>query len=84
VLTERLTTLEPECLADQRVVADLRMRVEREVVGGQGDVAVEQEPQPLPHGGRQRARVEVPEQAVVRDHQLRAQPGRMFEQLAMG
>ena len=36
---------QPERLGEQRVVADLRMGVERQVVGGQGDVVLEQRAQ---------------------------------------
>ena len=81
---KRLGAIEPQRLADQRVVADLGMRVEREVVAGQADVALEQEPQPLPHRGRDRARVEVPEQPVMGHHQLGAEFRRALEQLEMG
>ena len=45
VLAERLRPLEPERLADQRVVPHLGMGVERQVVAGQRDVVVEEHAQ---------------------------------------
>ena len=38
---------QPEPLGEQRVVAELRVGVERQVVGGERDVVLEQRPQPL-------------------------------------
>ena len=72
VLAEGLAALEPERRAYQRVVADLGVGIERQVVPGQRDVGVEQDPQSLPHGRRDRAGMEVPQQTVMGYHQLRA------------
>ena len=83
VLAEGLAALEPERRAYQRVVADLGVGIERQVVPGQRDVGVEQDPQSLPHGGRDRAGMEVPQQTVMGYHQLRALIGRPGEQLAL-
>jgi hypothetical protein len=84
VIAERLGALEPERRADQGVVAHLRVRVERQVVGGQRDVPVKQRAQALLHRGRHRPGVEVPEQAVVRQDELGAQLGCSLEQLEIG
>src|SRR3954452_8664701 len=59
------------------------MRVERQVVAGERDVGVEQDPQALLHRRPDRARVEIPEQAVVAEHELRAVRGGTLEQLAL-
>ena len=50
----------------------LGMGVERQVVGGEGDVVLEQRAQPLGQRGRQPGGLEVPEQPVVDEHE----PGR--------
>ena len=57
------------------------MRVERQVVGGEVDVVLEQRPQALGQQRRQPGRVEVPEQAVVDQHELRAELDRALVQL---
>src|SRR5215211_2426313 len=80
-LAESLSALEPERRADQSVVAHLGVGVERQVVGRERDVVVEQDAQALPHRERQLARVEVPEEPVVGDHELRPERGRALEQL---
>jgi hypothetical protein len=84
VLPEGLAALELERLADQRVVAHLGMRVERQVITGERHVVVEQDAQPLLHRRRDRARVKVPEQPVVGDHELRAGLGGALEEIAVG
>src|SRR5262245_28176532 len=80
VLAERLGPLEPERGADQRVVPDLRMCVERQVIAGQRDVVVEQDAEAPLHGRGGGARVEVPEQAVGGAAALRAGNRRPLEQ----
>ena len=64
--------LQAEQLAQQRVVADLGMGVEREVVGGEGGLGGQQRPQPRRHRQRERLEPVAPEQAVVDEHELRA------------
>jgi hypothetical protein len=59
------------------------VRVERQVIARERDVGVEQDPQPLLHRWGDRARVEVPEQAVVTEHQLGSGRRRLREQLAL-
>jgi hypothetical protein len=83
VLGERLSRLEPELGADQRVVSDLRMGVEREVVAGKRDVRVEQRLQALLHRLAHHARMEVPEQAVMAEHELGAIRRGPLEQLPL-
>src|SRR4051794_12509062 len=71
-LTERaIVGLEPQGVAEQRVVADLGMGVEGQVVGGQRDVGAEQGPKASRHRHGQRGDIRSPEQAVVGDHELR-------------
>ena len=84
VAREALGGVEPQCAADQRVVAHLRVGVERQVVAGQGHVRVEQRPQPALHRRPDRAGVKVPEQPVVTQDQLRALGRRALEQLELG
>jgi hypothetical protein len=72
-----------ERVREQRVVADLRVRVERQVVGGERDVVAEQRPQPLGQPRRQSDGREVPEQAVVHEHQLAALLDGALDQLAL-
>ena len=78
---ERLDLHAPELAREDRVVADLRMRVERQVVAGEVDVVLEQRPQAGGEQRRQPGRVEVPEQAVVDEHELGAQLDRPLVQL---
>ena len=59
------------------------MGVERQVVGGEVDVVLEQRPQALGQQRRQPGRVEVPEQPVVDEHELRAELDRALDQLAL-
>lgn len=54
-----------ELQAELRVVAELGMRVERQVVGEEVDVAVQQQRQPLLHPAGDAAVLTAPEQAVV-------------------
>ena len=79
---ERLVALAAQSLGEQRVVAELRMAVERQVVAGQRNVVLEQRSQPLGEHRRQARRVEVPEQPVVHEHELRLLGHRALDQLA--
>ena len=81
VQAERRRIDEPEAGRDQRVVAETRVRVERQVVGGEADVGREQRPQPLAPRADHARIVAVPEQAMVGDDQLRAGLDRALEQL---
>jgi len=58
------------------------VRVERQVVGGEIDVVLEQRPQAFGQQRRQPGRVEVPEQAVMDQHELRAQLDGALAELA--
>ena len=62
----------PELAGQQRVVADLGMAVERQVVGGQRHVGVEERLQARLGGAVERSRRARPEQAVVHEHEVRA------------
>ena len=59
---------------EQRVVADLEMAVERQVVGGQREVGVEEQLQAALGGAVERARRPGPEQAVVDEHEVGVLP----------
>ena len=74
-LGERALHLDAELPGEERVVADLRVRVEGEVVAGQRQVGVEERLEPAAHAAVDRPRLVVPEQAVVDDDQLRAGRG---------
>ena len=67
-------------MREERVVAHLRVRVERQVVADEVDVVLEQRPQALGQQRRQPGRVELPEQAVVDQDELRAQLDRALVQ----
>ena len=60
VVAERLVLRRTRAPAQQRVVADLRMGVERQVVGGEADVVLEQRPQALGEQRRQPGRAGSP------------------------
>src|SRR5206468_11995963 len=57
-----IVELEPESLAEQRVVADLTVGVERKVVRGDREPALEGDPQAVGHLVGERTRLGVPEQ----------------------
>ena len=59
------------------------MGVERHVVGGQGEVRVEEGSQALLHRGADRARVKIPEQTVVAEHELGVAGGGLGEELEL-
>ena len=60
------------------------MGVERQVIAGHGEPPFEGDPQALSHLLAQRPRMEIPEQAVVNEQQLRAGVRGRLEQLAVG
>ena len=68
---------------EQRVVADLEVAVEREVVGGEREVGVEEQLQAALGGPVQRARRPGPEEAVVDEHEVGALLARAGEQLGI-
>ena len=69
----------------QRVVADLGMGVERQVVGGQAHVGVEEQPAGARLAARSSgARRAGPEQPVVHEHEVGALLARALEQLGAG
>jgi len=59
-----------ERLGEERVVADLLVRVEREVVRGERDVGAQQRAQARGEGGGEPERAELPEQPVVDEEEL--------------
>ena len=67
---EALLRLDAERLRKQRVVADLRMGVEREVIRGQRDVGFEERFQAPAHRPVDSARVAVPDEPMVDDQKL--------------
>jgi hypothetical protein len=81
VVAEGLGALEPERLADQRVVAYLGVRVQGEVIRGERHVRREQDLEPLAALGVDHERLLAPEHAVVAEHHLGALRGRAAEQL---
>ena len=83
-LGERLVALAPEALGELGVVAHHRMGVERQVVGGEADVVLEQRPQPLGERGRQPGAEEVPEQPVMDEHEAGLEHDGAVDQLALG
>ncbi len=66
---------------EQRVVADLEVAVERQVIGGEREVGVEQQLQAALGGPVQRARRPGPEEPVVDEHEVGALLARAGEQL---
>ena len=71
---------EPEARRDQRVVSEHRVRVERQVVGGQAHVRGQQRAQPIAPRADDARVVPAPEHPVVGDDQLRAGLDRALEQ----
>src|SRR4051812_25806769 len=70
VVAERLVGAAAERPRQQRVVTELGMGVERDVVGGEVDVVLEQRAQPLGQHRGEPGRLEIPEQAMVDEHEL--------------
>jgi hypothetical protein len=84
VRAEGLAPLESEEVADQSVVAHLGVCVERQVVGDEGQVGLEQVTQPRLHLlGHAQGR-SAPQDAVVAEHHLGTRLCGALEQLAMG
>ncbi len=84
MLGERLAALGSQSAGQQRVVPDLGVRVERQVVGEQADVGLEQRLQPPCERAVDRSGSRTPEDPVVGEHQLRSLRRRAPEQLEMG
>ena len=70
-----------EPLGEQRVVAELRMRVEREVIREQRQIRGEERPEPSFQPPVYEQRLVAPEEAMVHEHQLRAPGACLLEQL---
>src|SRR3954468_3440277 len=83
VVAERLLRVAAECLREKRVVAELGMGIERDVVRGEVDVVLEQRAQSLGQHRREPRRLEVPEEAVVHEHELGVQLDRALAQLSL-
>jgi hypothetical protein len=75
---------EGEPLAQQRVVADLRMSVEGKVVAGERYLRSEQGTQPGCHQRVQRPLLRVPEEPVMAEDQLGAGRDRALDRLQVG
>ena len=76
--------LRAERVGEQRVVADLEVGVQREVVGGKADVGLEQDLQATLERAVDWSRTAAPEEPVVDDQQLGPLGGGEFEQLGVG
>ena len=81
VLREPPADAQAQLLRETRVVADALVPVERKVVGGKRDVGREQPLEPPAHVRTDRARLVVPEHAVVDEQHLRALDGGPIEHL---
>src|SRR4029453_2868888 len=81
---EPLLGLDAELRSEQGVVADLRVRVEGEMVGGQRQVVIEERLQAAAEDAVDDAGVLVPEEAVVGDHKLRSGLAGTGEEVARG
>ena len=74
--------VDAEPCRELRAVADLRMRVERQVVRDEAQVGTEERLEPPAQTTVDDERLVPPEEAVVDEHQLRPEPGRALEELA--
>jgi hypothetical protein len=83
-LHERRSIPDPERVGEQRVVAERGVGVERQVVGGEAHVALEQHAEPTGHAVAERLRSAAPEEPVVAEHELRAVRGGALEELQPG
>ena len=83
-LGERPGDVRAEPRGQQRVVAVLGMTVQRQVVGGQAHVGVEQQLQAPARGAVETPGRALPEQPVVHEHQIGVLRGRTFEELGSG
>src|SRR5215213_7225852 len=81
-LDERLLAPRAELLPEQRVVAKLRMRVERQVVRDERQVGAEQRLEAPAQSPIDDGRLVSPEEAVVDEHELRVQRASALEELA--
>ena len=84
IVANAVCSVAPEALGEQGVVADLGMGVEREVVGGEPDVVLEQRPQPLREHRRQPDGQEPPEQAVMDEDEVGLQLDGALDELPLG
>ena len=81
---ELALSLDAEQRGQLRVVAELGMRVEREVVGDEAQVGAEERLEPAAQSPVDDERLVAPEETVVDEHELRAGLGRPLEQLERG
>jgi hypothetical protein len=84
MLGEGLGASEAEGRAYERVVADLGVGVERQVVGNEREVGAEQRREARLLGGSDRSRSLVPEDAVMAQDHLGVEGGRPLEQVEVG
>ncbi len=81
---ERHVLARAERAGEQRVVADLGVGVQRQVVRGEGEVVLEQRAQPLRQPRGEPDGLEAPEQAVMDQDELRLLRDGPLEQRALG
>ena len=81
---EAALALDLELVAEERVVPDLRVCVEGEVVGDEAQVGVEEGAQPLPQHRPDPPGILVPEEPVMHQHHLRIAARGALEELARG
>ena len=81
---ERLEVTGADGLGEQRVVADLEVAVEGEVIGGEGEVGVEEQLQAALGGAVEGARRPGPEEAVVDEDEVGPFLARACEELGVG
>src|SRR5271165_1849184 len=80
---ERLEVLAAERAGEQRIVAELRVGVEREVIGRQGDARVEQDLKAASERLVDRSYAGAPEEPVMDEKQPRPLGRRELEQLGV-
>ena len=83
-LGEALHRVHSELVGEQHVVSELGVGVERQVVGRERQIGVEERAQPPFQLGADHPRVTIPEEPVMNEHQLGAQLGGPLEELAGG
>lgn len=81
---ERIEPGRLQCFREQGVVADLRMGVEGEVVGGEGDVRLEEDSQAAGEDRVDGSDSRAPEEAVMDEQQLSVLRCGQLEELGMG
>ena len=84
LLAKARRRLQAQLQAELRVVAELGVRIERQVVGEQVDVVRQQQRQPLLHPARDTAILATPEQAVVDKNGVGLRRYGRFDQRAAG